>query len=167
MNKTEMKTVPIEQAIGMVLGHDITKIVPGIFKGAAFKKGHIIKKEDIPKFLEIGKDNIYVLDLQGKIHENDAALRIATAAVGKNIKLSEPSEGKISLTRYFQTFVEGDNVMLKMEPAKQNGAFHPRFMGCRGRITGKQQGKCYYVTIKDQKKEKTVIVHPLHLKRLI
>lgn len=94
--------------------------------------------------------------------------RIGTARRKTRAKLKKDhrSKGKISLTRYFQEFSEGDNVMLKMEPAKQDGAFHPRFMGCRGIITGKKQGACYYVTIKDQNKQKSVIVHPVHLKRL-
>ena len=55
-----MKKVRIEDAIGCILSHDVTKIVPGEFKGRLFKKGHVIKKEDIPKLLDIGKEHIYV-----------------------------------------------------------------------------------------------------------
>lgn len=50
-----MKVVPVEEALGMVLCHDLTKIVPGEFHGVAFKKGHVILEEDIPKMLDIGK----------------------------------------------------------------------------------------------------------------
>ena len=53
-----MQTIKTEDAVGMILGHDITEIIPGEFKGIAFKKGHIIKEEDIEKFLRIGKENI-------------------------------------------------------------------------------------------------------------
>jgi len=91
------KSVPVEESVGMVLGHDITRIVPGEFKGPAFKKGYIITAEDIPLLRDMGKENIYVLDLKDSlIHENDAAKRISKAAAGKYIRLSEPSEGRIN-----------------------------------------------------------------------
>ncbi|MCX5904028.1 MAG: molybdopterin-binding protein [Proteobacteria bacterium] len=94
-----MKTVPVEDAVGMVLCHDITQITPGDFKGRAFKKGHIIQQEDIPKLLDLGKRQIFVWELsEGFIHENDAAMRMATAAAGPGISLSEPKEGKVSLS---------------------------------------------------------------------
>ncbi|MEA5112748.1 MAG: molybdopterin-binding protein [Geobacteraceae bacterium] len=93
-----MKSIPVQEAVGRVLFHDITRIVPGEFKGRAFKKGHVIKEEDVPKLLKLGKDNIYVLELhEGFVHENDAALRIARAAAGEGIIFSEPSEGKVKL----------------------------------------------------------------------
>lgn len=97
-----MKAVPVEKAVGMVLCHDMTQIVPGKFKGAAFKKGHIITKEDIPRLLDMGKKNIYVLEMnENQLHENEAGERIAKAAAGKGIRLTEPSEGKVSfITQY-------------------------------------------------------------------
>ena len=55
-----MKKIKTVDAVGRVLLHDITKIVPGEFKGRAFKKGHVIKEEDIDVLLSLGKDNIYV-----------------------------------------------------------------------------------------------------------
>ncbi len=93
-----MKVVPVQEAVGMVLCHDITQIIPGEFKGRAFKKGHIVQFEDIPKLLNIGKENLYVWDMkEGLVHENDAAIRMARAAAGAGIKLTEPKEGKVSL----------------------------------------------------------------------
>lgn len=93
-----MKSIPVQEAVGMVLSHDITRIVPGEFKGRAFKKGHVIREDDVPKLLNLGKDNIFVLDLQeGFVHENDAALRLARAASGDGIALTEPSEGKVKM----------------------------------------------------------------------
>ncbi|MEW6625044.1 MAG: molybdopterin-binding protein [Bacillota bacterium] len=93
-----MKKIRVQDAIGKVLVHDITKIIPGKFKGCAFKKGHIITAEDIPELLKIGKEHVYVWEQKpGMIHEDEAALRIASAAAGDGIKLSEPSEGKINL----------------------------------------------------------------------
>ncbi|MCT4507581.1 MAG: molybdopterin-binding protein [Tepidibacter sp.] len=93
-----MKVIPVREAIGMVLCHDITQIIPGKFKGVAFKKGHIIQVKDVDKLLDIGKQNIYVWDLkEGFLHENDAAMRMAKAAIGKGIDLTLPKEGKVSL----------------------------------------------------------------------
>lgn len=93
-----MKVVQVQEAVGMVLGHDLTQIIPGKFKGAAFRKGHIIQFEDIPRLLSMGKEHIYVFDLpEGFIHESDAALRLGKAVAGKGVLLTEPKEGKVSL----------------------------------------------------------------------
>lgn len=93
-----MKSIPVEAAIGSVLCHDITEIIPGEFKGPAFKKGHIIKPEDVERLLNMGKRNIYVWEMkEGILHENEAAERMAKAAVGNGIELTSPSEGKVSL----------------------------------------------------------------------
>ena len=93
-----MKTVPVEDAVGKVLCHDITQIIPGFFKGRAFKKGRIIQQEDVPKLLDLGKAHIYVSDMEvGMIHEDQAAQRIAGAATGRGLILSEPVEGKVNL----------------------------------------------------------------------
>lgn len=98
-----MKSVPVEKAIGMILCHDITKIVPEEFHGVAFKKGHVITEEDIPKLLDIGKRNIYVWDMQeGMLHENEAGERMARAAAGNGILFSEPAEGKVKLLAEFK-----------------------------------------------------------------
>lgn len=94
-----MKKVAVEESIGTILCQDITKIVPGEFKGTVFKKGHIITEEDIPVLLNVGKEHLYVWDpLPGEIHENDAAVRISRAIAGENITFDEnPHEGKCSL----------------------------------------------------------------------
>jgi molybdenum cofactor synthesis domain-containing protein len=93
-----MKSVPVGEALGMVLCHDLTKIIPGEFKGVAFKKGHIITEEDIPKMLDMGKKNIYVWEMkEGILHEDEAGERLARVAAGKEIVFSEPAEGKVSL----------------------------------------------------------------------
>lgn len=93
-----MKEIMVEQAAGTVLAHDLTQIIPGEYKGARFKKGYVIQEDDIPVLLSMGKKHLYVLEKgDSDVHENDAALRIATRAAGKGIELSEPSEGKIEL----------------------------------------------------------------------
>lgn len=93
------KTVPVEQAVGMVLPHDITEIRPNDFKGRAFKKGHIVRSEDIEHLKRLGKEHIYVLTLgPDDIHENEAASVLAEALAGPGITISgEPVEGKLNL----------------------------------------------------------------------
>jgi molybdenum cofactor synthesis domain-containing protein len=95
-----MKMVPVQSAIGMVLCHDVTRIIPGRSKGPAFKKGRILLEEDVPMLLSMGKEHVYVWDIQagsGLLHEDEAAVRIAQAAAGRHIALSTPSEGKVNL----------------------------------------------------------------------
>ncbi len=74
------------------------------------------------------------------------------------------NRGKISITRYFQSFNIGDKVYLTAESSIHKGMYHPRFMGRTGIIKDKR-GKCYEVMINDLGKEKTLIVHPVHLKK--
>ncbi len=92
------RLIPVEEAVGMVVPHDLTEIRPGEFKGRAFKKGHIIREEDIPRLKRMGKDHIYVLELEpGELHEDDAALRLAKAVAGPGVSYSdEIKEGKVT-----------------------------------------------------------------------
>ena len=93
-----LREVKVEEAVGMMLPHDLTQILPGEFKGRLFKKGHVIQESDIPALLSIGKEHIYALTLEeGWLHEDEAAKRMAKAAAGRNVVLSEPHEGKITL----------------------------------------------------------------------
>lgn len=73
-------------------------------------------------------------------------------------------KGKISLTRYFATYNHGDHVGLAAEPGIQTGMYHSRFYGRTGTIVSKR-GNCYLVSIQDGGKHKTLIVHPVHLRR--
>lgn len=100
-----MKLIKTVDAVGYVLQHDITQILPGEFKGRAFKKGHIIREEDVAVLLSLGKDNIYVFELgEVGVHENDAA--IILGGLGKGDKIytdDEIKEGKIN----FHSEVDG------------------------------------------------------------
>ncbi len=94
-----MKVVKTEEAVGMVLGHDITEIVPGKFKGVAFKKGHVIQEEDIERLLRIGKEHIYIFELkENELHEDDAAITLGELICGKGVYFTDPKEGKINIT---------------------------------------------------------------------
>jgi len=93
-----MRKVRVEKAIGMVLAHDVTRIIPGEFKGVGFRKNHKIRKEDIPEFLKLGKHSIYVLNLsKNRLHEDEASLRIVSAISGDGLSWTEPREGKSTL----------------------------------------------------------------------
>ncbi len=93
-----MKSIPVQEAVGAVLRHDITRIAPGEFKGRAFKRGHVIRAEDVPTLLDLGKERIYVYDpAEGFVHEDDAALRMATALAGEGLAFSAVSEGRVNL----------------------------------------------------------------------
>ena len=92
-----MKKISVENAMGMTLCHDITAMRDG-FKGALFKRGHVIAEEDIPTLLDIGKKTIFVWEENaGEIHEEDAALRMAAMAPVELAHYTGPSEGKMQL----------------------------------------------------------------------
>ena len=93
------KTVPVEEAVGMVIPHDMTEIVKDVKKGPAFRKGHIIRPEDVEHLKRLGKDHIYVLTLEeNEVHENEAAQIFAGAMAGENVEFNpNASEGKIAL----------------------------------------------------------------------
>jgi molybdenum cofactor synthesis domain-containing protein len=92
-----MKKIAVTEAVGMELCHDITEMKDG-FKGAAFKRGHIIRQEDIPHLLDIGKKTIFVWEEHaGEVHEDDCARRMAAMAPVEGAHYTEPSEGKTLL----------------------------------------------------------------------
>lgn len=108
-----LKVIPVEEAIGLPLAHDITEIVPGKHKGPAFRRGHIVRQEDIAKLLDIGKRNLYVMELdKDELHEEDAARRLAKAAAGANLKLTDPSEGRINLVAKISGLLKVDADLL-------------------------------------------------------
>jgi len=98
-NGSAMKAIPVNQAVGTVLAHDITEIRPGEFKGRAFKKGHVIREEDVCHLQRLGKEHLFVLQVaENEMHENDAAYAIAQALMGDGVAIKgEPKEGKISI----------------------------------------------------------------------
>lgn len=108
-----MKEVSVYDAVGMVLAHDLTQIIPGEFKGSKFKKGHVIAREDIEVMLSMGKKHLFVVDKEETdIHEDEAAMRIAAAAAGKGIRLVAPGEGKIELVAEYDGLLKINTAML-------------------------------------------------------
>ena len=92
-----MKKIRVQDAVGRSLCHDITEMNEG-FKGAAFKRGHIIRQEDIDHMLRIGKEHVFVWEEQaGEVHEDDCARRMASMAPVDGAHYTEPAEGKVLL----------------------------------------------------------------------
>jgi molybdenum cofactor synthesis domain-containing protein len=98
-SNSSIKKIAVEDALGATLAHDMTQIIPGKYKGAAFKKGDVIKKENLCQLMRMGKRHLYVLDLNNnQVHEDDAAIELASALAGPGITFSSnPREGKLQL----------------------------------------------------------------------
>ncbi len=94
-----IKTIDVHESVGTVLAHDITEIRTGEFKGRAFKKGHIIKKEDVCHLQRLGKERLFVLDIaEDELHEDEAVYELATALMGEGVIIEgDPKEGKINI----------------------------------------------------------------------
>ena len=95
-----LKKVDLKDAVGLELAHDITEIRPGEFKGPAFRKGHTVCNEDLCHLQKLGKNHLYITELEeDEIHENQAASILAAALAGEGIAWQDdPREGKIRLT---------------------------------------------------------------------
>ena len=93
-----MKLIETKDAVGHVLCHDLTQIIPGVTKDARFRKGHIVTPEDIPVLLSMGKEHLYVWErTPGVLHENEAAQRLAALCRNENMGLTPVKEGKIEV----------------------------------------------------------------------
>ena len=72
-----MKLIDTRDAVGHVLCHDLTQIIPGVTKDARFRKGHVVAPEDIPVLLGMGKEHLYVWEMTpGMLHEDEGAERL-------------------------------------------------------------------------------------------
>ncbi len=93
------QVVPLAQAVGLVLAHDVTEIVPGQSKGPAFRKGHVVTPDDLARLARMGKQHLYVLSVKpDEMHEDEAVLRLARALCGPGVEPRlPPSEGKLKL----------------------------------------------------------------------
>ena len=94
-----MKLCKTEEAVGQDFGAMISRqIIPGVVKDAVFRKGHVIKEEDIPVLLSVGKEHIYVWENDDTmLHENEAAEVLYEICKGEAMHGSEVKEGKIEL----------------------------------------------------------------------
>jgi molybdenum cofactor synthesis domain-containing protein len=92
--------IPVEQAVGTHLAHDITEIRPGEYKGPSFRKGHKIAHQDLCHLMRLGKRHLYVLDLEpNQVHEDEAVAELAAALSGPGVTFgAKPKEGKLQLS---------------------------------------------------------------------
>ncbi len=113
MSKKE--SIPVRKAVGMVLAHDITEIRKGEFKGRAFKKGCIIREEDIPHLLRLGKEHLFVIDIApNEVHEDEAAEMLSDALTGNGVEReAESKEGKINIIASMNGLLKIDKEALK------------------------------------------------------
>ena len=108
-----MKKMRVEDAVGMTLCHDLTEMRNG-FKGAAYKRGHVILPEDIPRMLDMGKRTVFVWEENaGEIHEEDAALRMAAMAAVPGAHYTAPSEGKVLMIADISGMLRVDTDLLR------------------------------------------------------
>jgi hypothetical protein len=98
-DRTGLRTVRITDAVGMVLAHDVTEIRQDEFKGRPFKKGHIVRREDICHLRRLGKEHLFVLSIDdGEMHEDAASYALASALMGEGVVVGgEAKEGKITI----------------------------------------------------------------------
>ena len=108
-----MKLIRTEDAVGHVLCHDMTQIIPGEYKDARFRKGHIVAEEDIPVLLAMGKENLYVWEkTEGMLHEDEAALRLQNLCISGHMHATLPKEGKVELIADAEGLFEVDTERL-------------------------------------------------------
>ena len=130
-----MKLIKTEEAVGQILCHDMTQIIPGVTKDAVFRKGHIVTEEDIPVLLSIGKDHLYVWENnENMLHENDAAQILYDLCADSHVHPSPVKEGKIELIADIDGLLKVDrekllavNSLGEMMIASRHGDFpvHP------------------------------------------
>ena len=93
-----MKEIRTVDAVGQILCHDITQIIKDQKKGVLFKKGHVVREEDIPALLSVGKEHLFVWEKkEGMLHENEAAEILYKISAGEHMHGSDIKEGKIEL----------------------------------------------------------------------
>ena len=93
-----MKLIRTEEAVGHVLCHDMTQIIPGEYKDARFRKGHVVTAEDVPVLLSMGKENLYVWEkTEGMLHEDEAAMRLRDLCISEHMRCTDVKEGKVEL----------------------------------------------------------------------
>lgn len=108
-----MEKIKVEDAIGKVLLHDMTQIIPGKIKDARFRKGHIITKEDIPVLKSMGKEHIFVSELnENMMHEDDAAQFLCDICINDYMYTTEVKEGKIEIKTERKGYLQIDRKRL-------------------------------------------------------
>lgn len=109
-----MREIDTTKAVGHILCHDITQIIKGEKKGPVFRKGHVVREEDIPVLLSVGKEHLFVWEkTEGILHENEAAEVLRDICKNEYMTESEIKEGKIELTAAVDGLFKLDREKLK------------------------------------------------------
>ena len=136
-----MKLIPTREAVGHVLCHDMTQIIPGQYKDARFRKGHVVREEDVPVLLSMGKEHLYVWELvPGMVHENDAAERLCALCRSGGMDQSSVKEGKIELTAAMDGLFQVDSRRLNAVNALEDVTIATRHGGTAVRKGDKLAG---------------------------
>ena len=136
-----MKRIPTQEAVGHVLCHDMTQIIPGQYKDARFRKGHVVREEDVPVLLSMGKEHLYVWEMvPGMVHENDAAERLCALCRNEGMDRSAVKEGKIELTAARDGLFLVDSVRLNAVNAQEDVMIATRHGGTAVRKGDKLAG---------------------------
>ena len=148
-----MKMIRTQDAVGHVLCHDMTQIIPGVVKDARFRKGHIVTEEDIPVLLSIGKEHLYVWEkTEGMLHENEAALFLRDLCIRAHMHDTPVKEGKTELIADADGLFEVDTERLYAVNNIEELMIATRHTGTAVRAGDKLAGMRVIPLVIDQKK---------------
>jgi len=92
-----MKRVKVDDAVGEALAHDVIRFGPGI-KALLFKRGHVIRPEDVELLKDVGNYYVYIAVAGEKgVHEDEASVRMARASIDGTLSYRGPRMGKVNL----------------------------------------------------------------------
>lgn len=94
-----VSVVSVEESVGKTVLHDMTEIIPGVAKDAAFTAGQAIGAGDVCRLQQMGRFSVAVAEgaPSGFVHENDGAETFARRMAGANVEYGlPPKEGKIN-----------------------------------------------------------------------
>jgi formylmethanofuran dehydrogenase subunit E len=136
-----LKSVKTEEAVGRKILHDMTRIIPGEYKGAAFRRGQTITGGDVCRLQQMGRNHLYVedsdFDSNKWIHEDQAAEAFAKAMAGEGTRPEgKPHEGKVNIV------AERNGLLLVDTEGLFNFNLIPDVMAaCRKKFTVIKKGK--------------------------
>jgi molybdenum cofactor cytidylyltransferase len=95
----------LDNAIGKILGHNIA----GPDGKRILRKGKPLTVEDIAALRAIGRNSVYVAEIEpGDLDEDAAARRVAEAVTGDGLRLSGPASGRVNLLATAQGILRVD-----------------------------------------------------------
>jgi hypothetical protein len=101
---------PLEAAVGKVMAHNLSDE-----QGKRLlRKGTVLTEDDIEKLRGLGRERVYVAELEPQdIAEDEAARRIAQAIAGEGIELSGATTGRTNLLARVQGVLRIDEAGLR------------------------------------------------------